>query len=56
MIRSEGNIAAENVKNAEEAEIISTCSNTKYLVTKAQVLPEEKANIIKVLFSMGLRL
>jgi len=35
VIRSEGNIAAENVENAEEAEITPTCSNTKHSSDKS---------------------
>jgi len=35
VIRSEDNIVAENVKNAEEAEITPTCDNTKHSSDKS---------------------
>jgi len=54
VIRSEGNIAAENVKNAEEAEITPTCSNTKHSSDKSASASRRKRRYNQSFVQYGL--
>jgi len=51
--RSESNIAAENVKNAEEAEITPTCSNTKHSSVKSASASRRKRNYNQIFLKYG---